>query len=69
MRREELEEYERKLERARRIRMELKEAERPVEYCLHYGGGTTCELAIAKLREVADKLEEEVFPFAKRLKH
>ena len=49
--------------RRREILEDLREAERLVEYCLHYRTGTTCDLAIHKLRKVAEELEEEIFPY------
>ena len=60
-----LEKLERLARRRGEILEDLREAKRLVEYCLHYGTGTTCDLAIRKLREVAEELEEEVFPYRK----
>jgi len=61
--RNEIRRLERLARRRREILEDLREAERLVEYCLHYRTGTTCELAIRKLRKVAEELEEETFPY------
>jgi len=61
--RNEIRRLERLARRRREILEDLREAERLVEYCLHYRTGTTCDLAIRKLRKVAEELEEEIFPY------
>ena len=62
---EEVEELKRRIEKMREIHRELDKARELVDYCLHYRTGTTCRLAIEKLRKIAKEIEKEVFPYAR----